>query len=108
MELLAEAIPQYQRSGHRDAAAAAIRLRGDVAAARGCLLQASEHYSLALAEAVRVGHLVGAQRVLEHLVVLERQGSDADRLEELLALREELDAELGHPGWHDGLRLRLS
>ena len=107
MELLAEAIPAYQRAGHREAAAASIRLRGDVAAARGQRLEASEHYSLALSEAVRVGDLTNASRVLEHLLVLERTGDDKDRVEELLALREELDAELGHPAWRDGLRLRL-
>ena len=106
MALLAEAIPAYQRAGHREAAAAAIRLRGDVAAARGERLEASEHYRLALSEAVRVGDLAQARRVLEHLLVLERTGSDRDTLDELLHLRDELDAELGHPAWRDGLQLR--
>jgi hypothetical protein len=105
MDLLAEAIPLLQRVGQREAAAAAIRLRGDVAAAAGDHDEAARHYQLAVVEAVKVGDLLGARRSLHHQLTLERTGSDSVRVEELLEQLDGLDTELGAPIRADELRL---
>lgn len=105
MDLLARAIPLLQRCGHRASAAAAIRLRGDVAAARGKRLEAAEHYELAVVEAVRVGDLGGARKSLSHLLTLERSGTDTNRVEELLQFIEDVDEELGDVRRRDAIRL---
>lgn len=105
MDLLARAIPLMQRCGHRASAAAAIRLRGDIAAARGSRIEAAEHYELAVVEAVRVGDLAGARRTLSHLLTLERSGTDSRRVEELLARIEDVDTELGDVRSRDAIRL---
>ncbi|MCP4804503.1 MAG: hypothetical protein GY913_20525 [Proteobacteria bacterium] len=105
MDLLAKAIPLLQRCGRRGAAAMAIRLRGDVAAAAGQRAEAAEHYQLAVAEAVRVGDLVAARKSLSHLLTLERTGTDTSRVEDLLAELADIDTELGAPELSDAVRL---
>ncbi|HJN75240.1 MAG TPA: hypothetical protein QGF58_15030 [Myxococcota bacterium] len=105
MDLLARAIPLLQRCGHRASAAGAIRLRGDIAAARGRRLEAAEHYELAVVEAVRVGDLSGARRTLSHLLTLERSGTDTAHVEDLLSLIDDIDTELGDNRRRDAIRL---
>lgn len=105
MDLLARAIPLLQRCGHRAGAAGAIRLRGDVAAARGDRLEAADHYELAVVEAVRVGDLSGARRSLQHLLTLERSGTDTLRVDELLSYIDDIDEELGDLRRNDAIKL---
>ncbi|MCB9762872.1 MAG: tetratricopeptide repeat protein [Alphaproteobacteria bacterium] len=105
-DLLADAVDAFRHQGCGPSAAAALRLRGDIAAAAGRPHEATAAYGEALHEAARAGDLVGARRTLTHLLALERIGRDASRVEELLALIAELDTELGHPDRVDGARLR--
>lgn len=103
--LLERVVWMLQRQGHRAAAASAMRLLGDVAAAARRPREAVERYEQALQEAARVGDLVGARRTLVHLLEVERIGGDGGRVEELLGLLAEVDTELGDPEREDGVRM---
>lgn len=95
----------YLRAGEPQAAARCRRLQGDLAAAAGTLAEAADIYQQALGEAARLGDLRGARKVLRHLLVVERAGSDSLRVEELLQQLAEVDAELSSPERNQALRL---
>ncbi len=85
-KLLEETSNTLFRLGERAAAAAAIRVQGDVSAAAGRRVEASKLYARALGEAARVGDLATTRRALTHLLALERTGTDVGRIEELQLL----------------------
>lgn len=91
-QLLDETADALYRLGERAAAAATLRLRGDVEAAAGDRAAAAILYGLALSESARVGDLAAASRVLEHLLALERTGTDMPRIEALQALLLDVQA----------------
>ncbi len=103
-ELLA-AWALYLRAGEPHAAARCRRIQGDLAAVRGDLLGAAALYQQALTDSAQLGDLVGARQVLTHLLILERAGQDAGRVEELLQQLAELDAELSSPDRKQAMRL---
>ena len=95
----------YLRAGEAHAAARCRRIQGDLAAVRGDLLGAAALYQQALTDSAQLGDLVGARQVLTHLLILERAGQDAERVEELLQQLAELDAELSSPDRKQAMRL---
>jgi tetratricopeptide (TPR) repeat protein len=95
----------YLRAGEPHAAARCRRIQGDLAAVRGDLRAAAELYQQALTDSAQLGDLVGARQVLKHLLILERAGQDAERVEELLQQLAELDAELSSPDRKQAMRL---
>ncbi len=99
-QLLAQASDALFRAGERAAAAASIRIQGDVEAAAGKLVAAAQLYQRALGECARVGDLSTAERVLEHLLALERTGTDqarADAVETMLTEVRAFQAEGDEP-----------
>lgn len=104
-QAVARALEGFRSTGQLAATARCLRLLGDIQAARGRLLAASECYQAAVEESARIGDLRGARRTLEHLLVLERAGADTARVEDLLRNLSALDAELGSPSRQDLLQL---
>ncbi|MCK6520548.1 hypothetical protein L6R49_03815, partial [Myxococcota bacterium] len=88
-----ECIHRLTVLGHRAAAAAARRARGDALALDGRWAEAEGAYALALREHARVADLRGARRCLLRLLDLNRVGGDPARAMELLVLLDALDAE---------------
>ena len=95
----------YLRAGEPHAAARCRRIQGDLAAVGGDLRAAAALYQQALTDSAQLGDLVGARQVLKHLLILERAGQDAERVEELLQQLAELDAELSSPDRKQAMRL---
>jgi tetratricopeptide (TPR) repeat protein len=91
-KLLVQAEDTLFRLGERAAAAATIRIQADLEAAAGNLLAAADGYQRALAECARVGDLATAQRILEHLLSLERYGSSMSRVQSLQGLLSDVRA----------------
>lgn len=88
-----ECIHRLTALGHRAAAAAARRARGDALALAGAWAAAEEEYALALREHARVADLRGARRCLTRLIHLRRAGGDPVGAAELLPLLDAIDAE---------------
>ncbi len=91
-QLLGQTVDTLFRLGERASAAATIRVQGDVEAAAGDLAAAVGRYQVALAESARVGDLATAGRVLEHLLALERTGTDVARVGTLQTLLADVHA----------------